>query len=311
MRTPKFITLEQGHKLAMSTNSIEEQVLILTLLYTGARISEVLRVRPVDVSLTDRWICIPHLKRARKRHFVKATPQEGRQDGPLKQTPPETPQEAPQEPPEQLTRRIPLAAPLIPLFTALMNQTTKTPGRRQTAKRRIEATQRPLFPFSRMTAFRIVREASLRSGIRTQAGTLVHPHALRHSFAITWIKGGGKIEMLSRFLGHADTKTTNIYLQFAPTDLMHEQDRIFKTASVLVLAAMLAFGSGCSAIKSALHDIVPAVTVGITKDDHKTITVGLSIDVKKEPEEPNEDTQNDDDEKQPAQPATPNPNTEN
>ena len=150
----------------------------------------------------------------------------------------------------------------------------------------------------------------MRSGIRTQAGTLVHPHALRHTFAITWIKGGGKIEMLARFLGHADTKTTAIYLQFAPTDLMHEQDRIFKTASVLVLAAMLAFGSGCSAIKSALHDIVPAVTVGITKDDHKTITIGVSIDVKKDPEDATEEPENDSTEKQPSQPPTPNPNTE-
>lgn len=310
MRTPKFITLEQGHQLAMSTNSIEEQVLILALLYTGARISEILRVRPVDVSLADRWICIPHLKRARKRRFVKATQQEGRQDAPLIQTPPGTTAEAPQEPQEQLTRRIPLAGPLIPLFTALMNQTTKTPGRRQTAKRRMEADQRPLFPFSRMTAFRIVREASLRSGIRTQAGTLVHPHALRHSFAITWIKGGGKIEMLSRFLGHADTKTTNIYLQFAPTDLMHEQDRIFKTASVLVLAALLTFTSGCSAIKSALHDVIPAVTIGVTKDDHKTISIGLSIDVKEDPKNDPEDPQNDDDTKKPTQPATLNPNQE-
>jgi len=225
MRTPKYITLEQGHKLAMSTNTIEEQVLILALLYTGARISEILRVRPVDVSLTERWISIPHLKRARKNQSVKPSPLPDPHD----QTPDQPLKEAPREPIEQLTRRIPLAGPLIPLFTALMNQTIKTPGVRQTAKRRLDASERPLFPFSRMTAFRIVREASVRSGIRTQAGTLVHPHALRHTFAITWIKGGGKIEMLARFLGHADTKTTAIYLQFAPTDLMHEQDRIFNT----------------------------------------------------------------------------------
>lgn len=220
MRSPKYITFSQVTQLAQATSSMEENVMIMALGLTGCRISEILRIRPVDISVAERWISIPHLKRARKNSCVKA-----KQPGEAPGTPPEAP-------PEQLTRRIPLAAPLIPLFTALMEAQGKQPGQRQTAKRRMEASERPLFPFSRMTAFRIVREASMRSGIRTQDGRLVHPHALRHTFAIQWIKGGGKIEMLQRFLGHSDTKTTSIYLQFAPTDLMHEQDRIFTNTGV-------------------------------------------------------------------------------
>lgn len=129
----------------------------------------------------------------------------------------------------ELRRRIPLAQPLIEIFTQLMKYQDGKKDHRQTTTRKQPRETRPFFPFTRMTAFRIIRTASVRTGIRTQDGRLVHPHALRHSFAIHWIKSGGNLEMLQRYLGHADSKTTSIYLQFAPTDLMHEQDRIFTT----------------------------------------------------------------------------------
>lgn len=39
-----------------------------------------------------------------------------------------------------------------------------------------------------------------------------HPHAFRHFFAIQFMRQGGDIEVLRQILGHADIKTTAIYL---------------------------------------------------------------------------------------------------
>jgi integrase/recombinase XerD len=39
-------------------------------------------------------------------------------------------------------------------------------------------------------------------------------HDLRHRFAIAWLKAGGDIYRLSRHLGHASVKTTEIYLRW-------------------------------------------------------------------------------------------------
>ena len=51
----------------------------------------------------------------------------------------------------------------------------------------------------------------------------LHPHLCRHTFATSYIKGGGNIEMLRLLLGHSDYKTTKIYLHLAQqAELLHE-----------------------------------------------------------------------------------------
>lgn len=42
-------------------------------------------------------------------------------------------------------------------------------------------------------------------------------HDLRHKFAIEWLKEGGDIYALSRYLGHSSVKTTEIYLGYVGT----------------------------------------------------------------------------------------------
>ena len=40
----------------------------------------------------------------------------------------------------------------------------------------------------------------------------LHPHLLRHTFATSFILGGGSVEMLRIYMGHSDIKTTQNYL---------------------------------------------------------------------------------------------------
>lgn len=45
-----------------------------------------------------------------------------------------------------------------------------------------------------------------------------HPHQLRHSFAVNWLRCGGDIVTLHRILGHSKIQTTMIYLKIVPMD---------------------------------------------------------------------------------------------
>lgn len=45
-----------------------------------------------------------------------------------------------------------------------------------------------------------------------------HPHQLRHSFAVNWLRCGGDIVVLHRILGHSKVQTTMEYLKIVPID---------------------------------------------------------------------------------------------
>ena len=45
-----------------------------------------------------------------------------------------------------------------------------------------------------------------------------HPHQMRHSFAVNWLRCGGDIVTLHRILGHSKIQTTMEYLKIVPLD---------------------------------------------------------------------------------------------
>lgn len=90
-----------------------------------------------------------------------------------------------------------------------------------------------LFPISRVQVFRLVKAAGERIGIHKVGEKSLHPHHLRHSFAVRWVKAGlcssmEGLRKLQMFLGHADVATTAYYLQFSPVELRAEYDKIFE-----------------------------------------------------------------------------------
>lgn len=62
-------------------------------------------------------------------------------------------------------------------------------------------------PLSRMTVWRIVRDAAEGAGIDRK----VSPHTIRHTFATHLLEGGADLAVVQELLGHADISTTQIY----------------------------------------------------------------------------------------------------
>ena len=71
--------------------------------------------------------------------------------------------------------------------------------------------RKPLWNWSRVHAWRLVKEVMDKAGIDT---TLPHatPKGLRHGFAIHALSKEVPLNMVSKWLGHADLKTTAFYL---------------------------------------------------------------------------------------------------
>lgn len=62
---------------------------------------------------------------------------------------------------------------------------------------------------SRQVAYDIVNELAKTSGKHQPTG----PHTLRHSYAVTLLKGGADLRVVQELLGHASVATTQVYTQ--------------------------------------------------------------------------------------------------
>ncbi|MCK4266521.1 MAG: tyrosine-type recombinase/integrase [Thermoplasmata archaeon] len=65
---------------------------------------------------------------------------------------------------------------------------------------------------------RIVAEYGLKAGIPQQ----IHPHMLRHSFAVHCLKAGMNLRTVQKMLGHSSLTTTQIYLDITGDDVKQD-----------------------------------------------------------------------------------------
>jgi integrase len=66
----------------------------------------------------------------------------------------------------------------------------------------------PLWPVSRVTAWRQVRTVMAAAGV---VGPQATPRGLRHGFGVAAISAGVPLNLVQRWLGHSDISTTAIY----------------------------------------------------------------------------------------------------
>jgi integrase/recombinase XerD len=150
---------------AMEDLRPEQALFALTLAWTGARVTEVLKLTPASFQVECNIVSLQTLKR------------------------------------RKLSVR---EVPIPPFLTAELNahygvsRAQRTPG---TAHQR-------LWPWSRVTAWRIIKGVMEQTGI---AGHRACPRGLRHAFGVGVLQSGIPLNLLKRWLGHARISSTEIY----------------------------------------------------------------------------------------------------
>jgi site-specific recombinase XerD len=76
---------------------------------------------------------------------------------------------------------------------------------------------------SRQYVFKLIRKLGKSVGIEYVGKKRLHPHHLRHSFAVhqvrTNVKTAEDLRKLQMYMSHANMATTSHYLQFSPDEL--------------------------------------------------------------------------------------------
>ena len=83
----------------------------------------------------------------------------------------------------------------------------------------------PVWNFSRTTGYRLICQSMEKAGL---AGARASPKALRHSFAIACITRNVPLTTIRKWLGHANLKTTAIYLDAIGDEERELAKRIWK-----------------------------------------------------------------------------------
>ncbi len=65
---------------------------------------------------------------------------------------------------------------------------------------------------------------------RTLNGRAVSPHQLRHSCAVVMLQATRDIRKVALWLGHADVRTTEIYLRVDPSEKLEAMERVLPPA---------------------------------------------------------------------------------
>jgi integrase/recombinase XerD len=78
----------------------------------------------------------------------------------------------------------------------------------------------PVFPIQRNRVFNIVKKYGKMTGVN------IHPHTLRHSFAINMVRGGTDLRRVQLMLGHTSLSITQVYLQFNDNDLREAYEKV-------------------------------------------------------------------------------------
>jgi integrase/recombinase XerD len=79
---------------------------------------------------------------------------------------------------------------------------------------------RPIFAITRVQVFYIVKKYGNMTGVN------IHPHTLRHSFAINLVRGGTDLRRVQLMLGHSSLNITQVYLQFNDNDLREAYEKV-------------------------------------------------------------------------------------
>lgn len=170
----KYITSEERERILEVAEQMDrhQRTLLLTLIYSGCRLSEALNLKTNHVEIEQRRLIFESLKK-RRRGIYRAVP---------------------------VPREVVDALDLVH-------------GVREAARR---GRDKKLWTLSRTSAWRVVRFAFAAAGIQ---GAQASPKGLRHGFGVQAVARGVPLNLVQKWLGHAQLSTTAIY-----ADAMGEEE---------------------------------------------------------------------------------------
>lgn len=164
----KYVSAEERARVLRGARELPRQhrTLLLTLAYSGCRLSEALNLRTSQVDLEGRRLIFESLKKRRRGVF----------------------------------RAVPVPAEVMEALDLVHG--IREAGGREKGER--------LWSMSRTTAWRVVRGAMEAAGV---SGPPASPKGLRHGFGVQAVANGVPLNLVQRWLGHAQLSTTAIYAE--------------------------------------------------------------------------------------------------
>ena len=189
-----YLEPEQVEKVIAAAPNPRDALLVRILWRTGIRVSELIGIKESDIDFEDRGILIK-VQKMRKR------------DG------------------KAIERRriVPVDGGTLDMIKQYL-----------VWRAQFRYVGALLFPISRQRVNQLFWRLGRRAGIKEigdpaiSKHTKLHPHVLRHSFAIHCAKHGMTIERLQKILGHSSPTTTSVYLQYSVADLHEDYDKIWE-----------------------------------------------------------------------------------
>jgi len=188
-----YLEPEQVERLIAVAANPRDALLVRIPWRTGTRVSELIGIRVQDIDSENRAIVIKVQKMRKK-------------DGKVK----------------ELRRVVPIDQGTLDMVEEYLKWRKQFPYKGDS-----------LFPITRQRVDQIFWKLGRKAGIKEVGDPAVsrhrklHPHHLRHSFAIHCIKRGMSIERLQKILGHQSPTTTSVYLQYSLADLHEDYDKVW------------------------------------------------------------------------------------
>ncbi len=184
---PKYFTQPEVNAiLSAVAHDPRSYVLINALWKTGARISELLDLRREDLDPYAKSIRLKTLKHGVRREIYRGVGRKSRGE-----------------------RKARFAERMLIVPDDLMV------GVMSWLYAKKDGEDGKIFGFSRVTAFRIVKEACSLAGIKDSRA---HPHTFRHSYAVHLLRQGVPVTVLKDLLGHSNISSTLVYLRITQPD---------------------------------------------------------------------------------------------
>jgi len=212
MTQANYIEFEQIEKLINACSNPRDRAFIALLARTGIRISEAIEVKTSDIDFQRGILTIVHLKEKSKLKCPHCGEGLGKRHLFCPSCGSKVDKALREKIEQRRQRTIPIDSATLGLIEGYLEWRCSFSYRG------------PLvFPFSRQRGWQLCEKLGRRAGIRG-----LHPHALRHLLATTWVNKGLDVRKLQLLLGHASVSTTLEYVDRNLEELRAEYKKLWE-----------------------------------------------------------------------------------